>query len=71
MQKRNRIRVTHFLKLASGCDIWILLSVLLLAVIGILMIGSASMGLNIGNSLSLAITVIKQLVFVVAGYIMM
>lgn len=71
MQKRNRIIVTHFLKLASGCDIWILLSVLLLAVIGILMIGSASMGLNIGNSLSLAITVIKQLVFVVAGYIMM
>ena len=35
------------------------------------MIGSASMGLNIGNSLSLAVTVVKQLVFVVAGYFMM
>ena len=35
------------------------------------MVGSASMGLNIGNSLSLAITVAKQLAFVIAGYVMM
>lgn len=71
MKKKDKIRLIDFLKLSAGCDIWILLAILLLSLGGTVMIGSASMGLNIGNSLSLAVTVVKQLVFVVAGYFMM
>lgn len=71
MRKNRKIRPTHFLRLAGGCDIWILLSVLLLALYGLLMIGSASMGMYVGDNFHLAITVGKQLLFVVFGYIMM
>lgn len=71
MKKLKEIKWSHFFKLAGGSDIWILLSVLLLALFGLLMIGSASMGLSIGNNVSLIITVAKQFIYVLAGYMLM
>ena len=71
MKKFGNIRLSHFLKLASGSDIWIMLVILLLAVGGLLMIGSASMGLAIGNNVSLIITVLKQFIYIMAGYVLM
>ena len=71
MQRKNKLRLTHFLKVAKRSDIWILLSILLLAIGGILMIGSASMGLSIGDNFALMITVGKQAVFIILGYFMM
>lgn len=71
MKKWKNIKPSHFFKLAGGSDIWILISVLLLAVFGLLMIGSASMGLSIGNNVSLIITVAKQFIYIFVGYAFM
>lgn len=71
MHNRMKIRPTHFIRLNSGSDIWILLCILLLSGFGLVMIGSASMGIYIGNSFHLVVTVVKQLLFLIFGYIMM
>lgn len=51
-----------------GYDMHIHASIILLAVFGIVMVGSASMGLNIGNNTHLIIDVLKQIVFVLFGF---
>ncbi|MGM9941702.1 MAG: FtsW/RodA/SpoVE family cell cycle protein [Bulleidia sp.] len=71
MHNRTKIRLSHFFRLNSGSDIWILLCILLLAGFGLMMIGSASMGIYIGDSVHLVLTVVKQFVFLFLGYVMM
>ncbi len=52
----------------KGHDKWITWSMLALVVIGIVMVGSASMGIYIGNTTQLLITVIKQILYAIIGY---
>lgn len=59
------------LSMVKGYDIWIHGALMLLAFIGIVMIASASMAEAVGNPLSLVVTIAKQLVFVVTGYVLM
>ena len=47
------------------------ISVLWLALFGTLMIGSASMGLAVNNPLYLPVTVAKQIIFIMIGYVFM
>ena len=54
-----------------GYDRLINLSIISLALYGIFMVGSASMGLNIGNSAHLIIDVLKQVIFAALGLIAM
>lgn len=62
---------TAFLAMGKGYDPLLHAALVLLAFIGIVMIGSASMGDAVGNNLYLAVTIVKQLVFVAAGYVLM
>ncbi|MBR2809637.1 MAG: FtsW/RodA/SpoVE family cell cycle protein [Erysipelotrichaceae bacterium] len=55
----------------AGSDAYIHWSLIFLSVFGVFMVASASMGIDIGNTTYVIFTVIKQLVFLIAGYIMM
>ena len=52
----------------KGHDKWITWSMLALVLFGIVMVGSASMGIYIGNTTQLLITVIKQILYAIIGY---
>jgi cell division protein FtsW len=60
-----------YLRMVSGSDIWIHVAMVVLMLFGLIMIGSASMGLAVGNNTYLLKTVGKQLVFIIIGYLMM
>lgn len=55
----------------KGYDVWIQSAITALAIYGTVIIGSASMGLNIGDNNYLIITVVKQVLFVIAGLVSM
>lgn len=57
--------------MVKGYDPLLQGALLVLAAIGIVMIGSASMGDAVGNNLYLAVTIGKQLAFVLCGYLLM
>ena len=70
--KKRRLKIW----MPKGTDRAINISILVLAVVGLLMISSASMGIaidsdHVNNPLYLPMTVIKQVVFLCAGYISM
>ncbi|MBQ3460605.1 MAG: FtsW/RodA/SpoVE family cell cycle protein [Solobacterium sp.] len=52
----------------AGHDRWITGCVLALVLYGVIMVGSASMGIYIGKTTQLLITVIKQILYAVIGY---
>ena len=61
----------HFiLFMPRGSNFWVHISIVALALFGTIMIASASMGL-VANNRALLMIVIKQLIFVFAGYIAM
>ncbi len=62
----------HFiLAMPVGANLWIHICIVALSIFGTVMIGSASMGLVVGDNKYLLFTVIKQIIFVIAGYIAM
>lgn len=61
----------HIFRMPKGCDRWIHYAMILLAIFGIIMVGSASMGLAVGDNTYLAKTVAKQAGFAVLGYFAM
>ena len=70
--KKRRLKIW----MPKGTDRAINISILVLAVVGLLMISSASMGIaidsdHVNNPLYLPMTVFKQVVFLCAGYIAM
>jgi len=70
--QKARSRGTRFsFRLPAGSDLAIHLSILWLAVFGLLMIASASMGQAVSNAIYLPFTVIKQMVFLTGGYVLM
>ena len=64
-------RRLFYLRMPKYSDRAIYYSMLVLSVFGLLMIASASMGLTVGKPNRLALIVVKQLVFLVGGYLMM
>ena len=64
-------RMKKWLIMPSGFDGWIHFAIMALAVFGTIMVGSATMGIKTGNSLYLAFTIVKQIVFATGGYLMM
>ncbi len=66
-EKRRRIS----LLIPADTDRAVNIAVLWLAVFGTLMIGSASMGLAVSNPVYLPITVAKQIIFIIIGYVFM
>ena len=70
-KKAKRPAPAGILSMVKGYDIWIHGALIMLAFIGIVMIGSASMADAVGNSLSLVITIAKQFIFVATGYVLM
>ena len=62
---------TGALRMPYGYDRWIHYSMIFLMVFGIIMVASASMGLAVGNSNYLLRTVVKQVIFSIAGYVAM
>ncbi|MCH4206860.1 MAG: FtsW/RodA/SpoVE family cell cycle protein [Solobacterium sp.] len=71
-KKKEKVKKPLFsLRLPHGSDLAIHLSILWLAVFGLLMIASASMGQAVNNPKYLPFTVAKQAVFLAGGYIVM
>ena len=70
-KKPGRLTLGTILSMGKGYDIWIHGALMLLAFIGIVMIGSASMADAVNNPLSLVITIVKQLLFIITGYVLM
>ena len=70
-QKKKSKRRSFSLRLPKSSDLTIHLCILWLAGFGLLMIASASMGQAVGNPNYLPFTVVKQVVFLCAGYIVM
>ena len=70
MSEKAKKRKKHLLyfTLPHGSDIWIHTAMLALMAFGLIMVGSASMGLAVSNPRYLIISIIKQAVFVVGGY---
>ena len=66
---RREKKQTLSMRMPKGYDRWIYFSMLFLIGFGILMIASASMGLEVGDSGYLLKTVVKQIIFGIAGYI--
>ena len=64
-------RAKKWILMPSGSDLAVHLAILGLAVFGTIMVGSATMGIKTGNSVYLAFTVAKQIIFAIAGYAMM
>jgi cell division protein FtsW len=68
-EKKKKHRISF--AMIRGRDPLIHMAVILLAVFGILMIGSASMGTTISSIRTIIINVAKQLIFVMIGYYLM
>lgn len=67
VRKKSRFSI----RLVNGSDLWIHLAMIFLMIFGLVMIGSASMGLAVGNNGYLVKTVGKQAAFLILGYIIM
>ncbi len=65
------VKRRFFLRMPKRADRGIFISILFLAGFGLLMIASSSMGLTVGRPGRLALIVIKQIVFLGAGYYFM
>ena len=65
------VKRRFFLAMPKRADRSILISILVLAAFGLLMIASSSMGLTVGRPGRLALILIKQFVFLGAGYYFM
>lgn len=65
------VKRRFFLAMPKRADRSILISILVLAAFGLLMIASSSMGLTVGRPGRLALILIKQFVFLSAGYYFM
>ena len=65
------VKRRFFLRMPKYADVPIFISVLVLAFYGLLMIASSSMGLTVGKPMSLALILIKQIVFLGGGYYVM
>lgn len=65
------VRRRFFLRMPRYADTSIFISVLVLALFGLLMIASSSMGLTVGRPMRLALIVLKQIVFLAGGYYIM
>lgn len=61
----------NYLIMPKGYDIWVHFAIVCLVIYGTVMVGSASMGIDTGNSRYLAFTIAKQIIFVMLGYLMM
>ncbi len=70
MQKIKLLKKDIF-RMAEGSDPLLHFTVLALAIFGIVMVGSASMGEAVGNQKVLIMAIVKQAVFVTAGYMAM
>ena len=64
-------RRLFYLRMPKYSDRAVYYSMLILAAFGLLMIASASMGLTVGKPNRLALIVVKQLIFLIGGYLMM
>lgn len=73
IEKQKNVEARHLYFMPKYTDRAINISVLILAVFGLLMISSASMGIALDSSstLYLPLTIAKQIIFLVAGYIAM
>lgn len=60
-----------FLRMPKYADVPVFVSVIFLALFGLLMIASSSMGLTVGKPLRLALILLKQIVFLAGGYYVM
>ncbi|MBQ1468016.1 MAG: FtsW/RodA/SpoVE family cell cycle protein [Solobacterium sp.] len=67
-KKKDRLTFRKMFLLPYGADPWIHYSILWLSVFGLLMIGSASMGLSVANQIYLPFTIAKQIIFLMGGY---
>ena len=65
------VKRRFFLRMPRKADTAIFISILVLALFGLLMIASSSMGLTVGRPGRLALILIKQIVFLAAGYYFM
>lgn len=68
---QRRFGIRNLVRMTPGYDFWIHFAIMALAVFGIIMVGSASMGLNTGNNRYLLFTVIKQILYAMIGYVAM
>lgn len=68
---KKKRRLNNPFRLSADSDLVIHLTLLFLAFFGTIMIGSATMGTAVGDSVSLAFNIVKQLIFVIAGYLIM
>ncbi len=68
MPEKNKTKPRFTITMPKGTDPWINISVAVLAVFGLLMIASASMGIAVDSPIYLPFTLIKQIVFLAAGY---
>lgn len=68
--ERKKKKLLNF-AMIHGRDPWIHTAVLFLALFGILMIGSASMGTSIGSFRTIIINIVKQVIFIILGYWLM
>lgn len=76
MTNKNSNKKQNISFMPKGTDLWINISIVVLAIFGLLMISSASMGIaidsdHVNNALYLPMTVAKQLVFLIGGYVAM
>ena len=65
------VKRRFFLRMPKYADRAVFFSVIVLAVYGLLMIASSSMGLTVGRPMRLALILIKQIVFIAGGYYVM
>lgn len=70
-QKKKKTKRLLYFKMPKHSDLWINISLLVLAIFGLLMIASASMGIAVDNPIYLPFTIAKQIVFLVVGYFAM
>lgn len=69
-ERKKKKKLLNF-AMVHGRDPWIHAAVLILALFGILMIGSASMGTSIGSFKTIIINIAKQVIFIIVGYWLM
>ena len=70
-KKKSSNRLSSYIKLNAESDLALHLAIVALCLYGIIMIGSASMGTAVGNSMALALSIAKQFIFVCIGYVFM
>lgn len=68
VKEENKKRLDLRVLMPKGHDRWITGCMLVLVLFGVIMVGSASMGIYIGNTTQLLITVIKQILYAAVGY---